>query len=100
MIQSVIVDHEFGHICWHSEAERKQCQWQNVPVNKSQGQTPGRVGIFLPKSLFRHGQLYFASSRVPRACDIKVVNILSQRKLVKHSEKGFTLNVVNREILE
>lgn len=35
-----------------------------VTINKSQGQTFDRVGIFLPSPVFTHGQLYVAFSHV------------------------------------
>ena len=34
-----------------------------IIVNKSQGQTIPNVGIYLPRHVFRHGQLYVALSR-------------------------------------
>ena len=33
-------------------------------INKAQGQTLQRVGIYLPTPCFTHGQLYVAASRV------------------------------------
>ena len=35
-----------------------------MTTNRSQGQTLTKVGIYLPQSLFIHGQLYVAMSKV------------------------------------
>ena len=35
-----------------------------MSINKAQGQTLSRAGVFLPKPIFTHGQLYVAFSRV------------------------------------
>ena len=37
-----------------------------MTINKAQGQTLQRVGVYLPASCFTHGQLYVAASRVGR----------------------------------
>lgn len=39
-----------------------------MTTNKSQGQTPDRVGIFLPEPIFGHGQLSVALSFEFKEC--------------------------------
>ncbi|KAK6022767.1 hypothetical protein OSTOST_11521 [Ostertagia ostertagi] len=48
-------------------------------INKAQGQTLSKVGIFLPQDVFSHGQLYVALSRVRNAESLKVLS--PQRKI-------------------
>ena len=54
------------------EFERKQFPIRAcfaMTSNKSQGQTIGTVGIYLPTDFFAHGQLYVAMSRVQSPSD-------------------------------
>ena len=44
-----------------------------ITINKAQGQTLARVGVYLPDPVFFHGQLYVAISRVGSSQTIKVL---------------------------
>ena len=44
-----------------------------MTINKSQGQSLLNVGLFLPRPVFTHGQLYVAVSRVKRKDGLKIL---------------------------
>jgi ATP-dependent DNA helicase PIF1 len=46
-----------------------------MTINKAQGQTFKRVGVFLPQPCFSHGQLYVAVSRVGDPDGVKIMAI-------------------------
>ncbi|EOA36687.1 hypothetical protein CARUB_v10012067mg, partial [Capsella rubella] len=60
-----------------------------ITINKSQGQTLEYVGLFLPKSVFTHGQLYVALSRVTSRKGLKILITDSNGKC-----QSKTINVV------
>lgn len=69
-----------------------------MTINKSQGQTFDKIGLYLPNPAFGHGQIYVAFSRVRRLKDIKVLvsNSVSQGKI---DSQVWTQNVVYKEVL-
>ncbi|GJV77693.1 ATP-dependent DNA helicase PIF1 [Tanacetum coccineum] len=65
-----------------------------MTINKSQGQSLARVGLFLPRPVFTHGQLYVAVSRVKSKKGLKVLVCDNDGKLM-----STTTNVVYKEVL-
>ncbi|XP_076945508.1 uncharacterized protein LOC143616600 [Bidens hawaiensis] len=64
-----------------------------MTINKSQGQSLSRVGLYLKDPVFSHGQLYVALSRVKSRDGIKLVILDKESKLANK-----TTNVVYKEI--
>ncbi|XP_012830408.1 PREDICTED: ATP-dependent DNA helicase PIF1-like [Erythranthe guttata] len=60
-----------------------------MTINESQGQTLSYVGLYLPKPVFSHGQLYVALSRVKSRSGIKILI---------NSESGDTTNVTHNVV--
>ncbi|KAF1896858.1 hypothetical protein Lal_00034559 [Lupinus albus] len=44
-----------------------------MTINKSQGQSLESLGLYLPKPIFSHGQLYVAISRVKSKKGLKIL---------------------------
>lgn len=73
-----------------------------MTINKSQGQTFEKVGIYLPNPVFAHGQLYVAFSRTRSFARvfIHVEERPTQGRLLPDIDEIYTKNVVYREVLD
>ncbi|CEF61639.1 DNA helicase Pif1 like family and P-loop containing nucleoside triphosphate hydrolase domain-containing protein [Strongyloides ratti] len=67
-----------------------------ITINKSQGQTLENVGLYLEESLFAHGQLYVALSRVRSASKVKVKWAYEQSP----NRKGKIKNVIIKNLIQ
>nr|XP_043624130.1 uncharacterized protein LOC122595729 [Erigeron canadensis] len=66
-----------------------------MTINKSQGQSLDRVGLYLPRPVFSHGQLYMAVSRVKTKKGLKILITDEDKKVTNN-----TTNVVYKEVLQ
>ncbi|XP_061346787.1 uncharacterized protein LOC133292402 [Gastrolobium bilobum] len=66
-----------------------------MTINKSQGQSLSHVGIYLPRPVFSHGQLYVALSRVKSKKGLKIL-IVDDDGCVTNN----TFNIVYKEVFQ
>ena len=66
-----------------------------MTINKSQGQSLKRVGLFLREPVFSHGQLYVALSRVKSREGLKLLILDKDGNLTNK-----TSNVVFKEVFQ
>jgi len=66
-----------------------------MTINKSEGQTLNRVGIYLPTPLFSHSQLYVALSRVLSFSGLRVLLCNKRGVLVDVTKKVVYRDVLN-----
>ncbi|CAK8536881.1 unnamed protein product [Lathyrus sativus] len=64
-----------------------------MTINKSQGQSLDYVGLYLPKNVFSHGQLYVAISRIKSKAELKILIHDKNKIFLDH-----TKNVVFKEV--
>uniref|UniRef100_A0A0A8ZAQ0 ATP-dependent DNA helicase n=1 Tax=Arundo donax TaxID=35708 RepID=A0A0A8ZAQ0_ARUDO len=74
-----------------------------MTINKAQGQTIPNVGVYLPKPVFSHFQLYVVLSRATTRGNIKILaapydNNNKKKKRPKQSGT-YTKKIIYREVL-
>jgi len=69
-------------------------------MHRSQGQSLENVGLYLPRPVFGHGQLYVALSRVGDPAALRILVIDSRQQGVFDGRDGvWTVNIVYPEVL-
>ncbi|CAM9962438.1 unnamed protein product, partial [Sphacelaria rigidula] len=70
-----------------------------MTINKAQGQSLDRVGVYLPTPVFSHGQLYVAISRATSSDNLYIATGDGQTPLLDGTTATCTENIVYGEVL-
>ena len=65
-----------------------------MTINKSQGQSLNKIGVYLPEPVFGHGQLYVAISRDTSPHGLKI--LIKQQQ---NQRPNVTKNIVYKDFL-
>lgn len=65
-----------------------------MTINKSQGQSLNKIGVYLPEPIFGHGQLYVALSRATSPHGLKIL-----MKQQENQPPNVTKNIVYKDFL-
>jgi len=66
-----------------------------MTINKSQGHSLSRVGVYLPRPVFTHGQLYVVVSRVISRKGLKMLTLDEDNNVCKG-----TTNIMYHEVFQ
>ena len=71
-----------------------------MTINKSQGHTFDKVGVYLEEPVFGHGQMYVAMSRCKNSTEIKVsIKHSAQQGALLNDNGIYTKNIIYDEVL-